>query len=243
MRCLSATLVLAGLITLVAAISPAVAHRRANLPAPADLVLEGGAIYTVDPARSIAEALAVRDGRLVFVGTRSAAQRWIGPRTRVEELSGRMVLPGLVDAHLHPLDIVDVDVCDLNSRALALAELSAFVAGCVARYNLRRAAGWSCISGTIPPAISPTPAIRHCVPLWMRLRPRCRSSCWAMTLITARSTAGAVAGKKCEGRDHRPDKGDACGGVCRIQAVRRCGRHRRTERRRKRGCPLPNQCK
>src|ERR1700736_4341651 len=161
MRCLSATLVLAGLITLVAGISPAVAHRRANLPAPADLVLEGGAIYTVDPARSLAEALAVRDGRLVFVGTRSAAQRWIGPRTRVEELSGRMVLPGLVDAHLHPLDIVDVDVCDLNNRALALAELSAFVAGCVARYtpapgSLLVVHQWNYTAGNQPDPRHPT---------------------------------------------------------------------------------------
>jgi predicted amidohydrolase YtcJ len=102
--------------------------------APADLVLQGGKVYTVDAGRSLAQAVAVRDGRVVFVGSASEAKRWIGPKTHVEELGGRMLLPGLIDAHIHPLDIVDLDVCDLESKARTLAELSAFVARCVTRY-------------------------------------------------------------------------------------------------------------
>ncbi len=134
MPCFNASLVLAGRVAFVAGISLTTAQAEANPPAPAELVLEGGRIYTVDAARSVAAALAVRDGRVVFVGTSAEAQRWIGPQTRVEELAGRLVLPGLVDAHIHPLDIVDLDVCDLDSHPLTLAELSAFVAKCVVHY-------------------------------------------------------------------------------------------------------------
>ncbi|HUI58682.1 MAG TPA: amidohydrolase family protein [Steroidobacteraceae bacterium] len=102
---------------------------------PADLVLTGGRIYTVDPRHSVAGALAVQKGRIVFVGSDADAKRWIGPATKVEPLGGRLVLPGLVDAHIHPLDIVDLDVCDLDSRPLSLKELSAFVAKCLAKYR------------------------------------------------------------------------------------------------------------
>jgi predicted amidohydrolase YtcJ len=111
-------------------ISPVVAQT----PEPAELVLEGGKVYTVDAARSVAQAVAIRAGRVVFVGSNSGVKRWIGPRTRVEQLDGRLLLPGLVDAHIHPLDILDLDVCDLKSQARTLAELSTFVAQCVRRY-------------------------------------------------------------------------------------------------------------
>jgi len=68
----------------------------------ADLVLRGGAVYTVDAVRSWAEAVAVRGGRIVFVGTDRGANDYIGPETRVVELEGKMVLPGFQDAHVHP---------------------------------------------------------------------------------------------------------------------------------------------
>jgi predicted amidohydrolase YtcJ len=104
-------------------------------PAPADLVLTGGNIYTVDPAQSTATAFAVKDGKIVFVGSAAAAKSWIGPQTKTEQLGGRLVLPGLIDAHLHPLDIVDLDACNLDSKSMTLKELSAFVAQCLAHYK------------------------------------------------------------------------------------------------------------
>ena len=68
----------------------------------AELVLTGGAVYTVDSARRWAEAVAVQSGRIIAVGTEAEIRPLIGPRTRVVELGGRMVLPGFQDAHLHP---------------------------------------------------------------------------------------------------------------------------------------------
>ena len=68
---------------------------------PADLVVRGGVIHTVDARNPTAEALAVRDGRFVFVGGTRDAERWTGEATEVIELDGRAVIPGLIDGHVH----------------------------------------------------------------------------------------------------------------------------------------------
>ena len=70
-------------------------------PEPVDLVVRGGAIHTADARNPVAEALAVRDGRFVFVGDAREAERWIGEATDVIELNGRAVIPGLIDGHVH----------------------------------------------------------------------------------------------------------------------------------------------
>jgi hypothetical protein len=67
----------------------------------ADLVLLGGAVMTMDPAAPSATAVAVRGGRIAFVGSDRDVLAWVGPRTRVVELAGRGVTPGLTDSHAH----------------------------------------------------------------------------------------------------------------------------------------------
>src|SRR5262245_58324762 len=67
----------------------------------ADLVLRGGKIYTVDAARSWAQAVAVRDGTIVAVGTDAQVAELTGRGTIVIDLAGRMMLPGFIDAHVH----------------------------------------------------------------------------------------------------------------------------------------------
>jgi len=77
----------------------------ALLPADADLILYNGKIVTVDPNFSIRQAVAIKNGRIAAVGANQAilkAER--GPSTRVIDLGGRTVLPGLIDSHLHPLE-------------------------------------------------------------------------------------------------------------------------------------------
>jgi predicted amidohydrolase YtcJ len=71
-------------------------------PAPeADLALLNGKVWTVDPARPRAEAVACRDGRIVAVGTTAEVKAWVGPRTRVVDLKGKLLVPGFNDAHVH----------------------------------------------------------------------------------------------------------------------------------------------
>ncbi len=73
----------------------------ASMGQNADLVLTGGAVYTVDAARSWAQAVAVRDGRIAAVGTDAEIADLAGPRTERIDLAGRMLLPAFTDAHVH----------------------------------------------------------------------------------------------------------------------------------------------
>jgi predicted amidohydrolase YtcJ len=70
---------------------------------PADLVLRGGRVITVDNDGRVAQAVAVRDGRFVAIGDDAIVANYIGPNTQVIELAGKTVVPGLIDSHLHQL--------------------------------------------------------------------------------------------------------------------------------------------
>ena len=130
----SALVVLAGVALAGVALSAAGALPCWAATQPADLVLTDARIYTSTPA-GFADTLAARDGRIVFVGSAADAKAYLGAKTRVERAHGRLVIPGLVDAHLHPVDIIDLDVCDLDSKPMPLRALSAFVRGCLDRYH------------------------------------------------------------------------------------------------------------
>jgi predicted amidohydrolase YtcJ len=87
---------------------------------PADLVLTGGAVYTVDAARTWAQAVAVSGGRIAAVGTDAEMRPYVGPRTEVVNLRGRMVLPGFQDAHVHAsgggLERSQCDLTEVHTR-------------------------------------------------------------------------------------------------------------------------------
>lgn len=68
---------------------------------PADLVVVNARVYTADDARPLADAFAVRDGRVAFVGSSREARTLAGANTRVVDLGGKTVIPGMVDAHAH----------------------------------------------------------------------------------------------------------------------------------------------
>jgi predicted amidohydrolase YtcJ len=73
------------------------------LAQPADMVLRGGRVITVDKDWHVAQAVAIKDGRFVAVGDDAAIASRIGPNTQVIELAGKTVVPGLIDTHLHQL--------------------------------------------------------------------------------------------------------------------------------------------
>ncbi|MGI9264408.1 MAG: amidohydrolase [Gammaproteobacteria bacterium] len=127
-------LVIATLTLLVAGCGNSEGGAGQNVP-KADLVLLDGYVYTVDQERSLAEAVAIRDGEIIFVGDSTSARELVGPETRVEDLAGRMVLPGLHDVHLHMFGIVDPDICTLGSEPVNLAELAERVETCLQRYE------------------------------------------------------------------------------------------------------------
>jgi predicted amidohydrolase YtcJ len=68
----------------------------------ADLILHNGKVVTVDRGFTIRQALAVKDGRLISVGADADVLKERGPNTKVVDLGGKTVLPGLIDSHTHP---------------------------------------------------------------------------------------------------------------------------------------------
>ena len=90
---------------------------------PADVILVSGRVYTMDPDRPRADAIAVRDGRILFVGATGHVTALAGPATKIVNLQERTVVPGLVDGHLHfaslAADAGTVDLSETTSEAEA----------------------------------------------------------------------------------------------------------------------------
>jgi predicted amidohydrolase YtcJ len=74
------------------------------LAQPADLIVTNARICTVDGNRPVVDAMAIRGGRVVFTGPGRLALTMRGPATQVLNLSGRTVIPGVIDAHVHLLN-------------------------------------------------------------------------------------------------------------------------------------------
>lgn len=120
------TIILIGIFLAACDISPDTSRTEA-----ADVAYLNARIYTVDPDNPEAEAVAIRDGRFVAVGTRADVQPYIGDATEVVDLGGRFVLPGLYDSHLHPIDGMVRELYECNFPFTGtLEDAVAAVAGC-----------------------------------------------------------------------------------------------------------------
>ena len=85
---------------------------------PADMVLRGGIVATVDPDDSMAEALAIHDGWIVAVGSNEDVDALIGAGTEVIELDGRFAAPGFIEGHGHYMSLGNSKtILDLNGAA------------------------------------------------------------------------------------------------------------------------------
>src|SRR6185503_9099165 len=91
----------------------------------ADLVLRGGKILTVDERFGIASALAIRGDRIVAVGDDAAVTSLIGPKTRVINLKGRTVIPGLHDSHMHTMNGGQNELAVSLAKARSMADVQA----------------------------------------------------------------------------------------------------------------------
>ncbi len=81
----------------------------------ADTILRNGNIYTVDESRPWAEAVAITDGRITFVGSNDDVDKHTGADTTVVDLQRRLMLPAFQDSHIHPIGAgIEAAACDLN---------------------------------------------------------------------------------------------------------------------------------
>jgi len=94
--------------SLAALVLPVLVSAQAPAPAQtarADLIITGARIHTVDANRPMAEAMAVGGGRILFVGSERGAMVYRGPSTTVMPVDGLTVIPGMIDSHVHLLDL------------------------------------------------------------------------------------------------------------------------------------------
>lgn len=109
----------------------------------ADRVFRNGRIFTADARSSIAQAIAIREGRIVYVGNNDGVAAFIGPSTEVTDLQGRFLMPGLIDGHMHPLaGGLALRGCSLNYDSLTVAELQMRVQACLDETRNKEPDGW-----------------------------------------------------------------------------------------------------
>jgi predicted amidohydrolase YtcJ len=129
--------------TLLALTTPLSAAAATSPNTSAETIYINGSVYTVDPHDSVKEALAVRDGRITYVGTTAAAKGMAGSATHVIDLHGRMLMPGLVDGHMHPLDGgIQLLECNLNYERLTVAQFQARIQACLDKSRAREPDQW-----------------------------------------------------------------------------------------------------
>lgn len=126
---MSHSLAFAFALTLSAGVSAtAIASDRVT----ADTILTNARIYTVDKAQPWAESVAIKDGKIVAVGTRAKVAKLKGKATRIVDLGGRLVLPAFGDAHAHPLfGGLGRTRCPLHDGK-SIADYQKMIAKCVA---------------------------------------------------------------------------------------------------------------
>lgn len=101
--------------------------QAAPAAASADVIVHNGRIYTAEAARPIVDAIAIRGGRVVFAGDAAGARALAGANTRVVDLAGRTVIPGMTDAHAHVVGLGDklrsVDLVETRSYDEVIARV------------------------------------------------------------------------------------------------------------------------
>jgi predicted amidohydrolase YtcJ len=123
--------------------SAAVMPHTSKAAAPADLAYRNGHVYTVDAEDSVQQALAILNGRIVYVGNDAGVNAYVGPRTHVIDLGGRMLMPGLVDGHMHPLTGgASLLKCNLQYERLTIEQMQAKIQSCLDQTRNREPDGW-----------------------------------------------------------------------------------------------------
>lgn len=108
------------------------ANARATEDGKADIVLRNGKIYTADQARSIQQAIAFKGNTIVSVGTDAEVAPLIGATTTVVDLKGKLVLPGMIDTHIHPIfGAVNRAKCSLAGVKATLDALKSAIQACL----------------------------------------------------------------------------------------------------------------
>ena len=160
---------------------------RATEDGKADVVLRNGKIYTADPARSIRQSIAFTGNTIVAVGDDKDMTPLIGSGTKVIDLGGKLVLPGLIDTHIHPIiGALNGAKCSLAGVKATIDALKPVVQDCLGK-DQGGADDWFEAAQLDNYGFSATAKDRR-----HHRRRKGRSRSGAMTGIRSGSTAGAL---------------------------------------------------
>jgi predicted amidohydrolase YtcJ len=126
-------------VILIAIVSAFAMSPSASKVAPADLVFKNGTIYTVNEKQPTAEAVAVKADRIVFVGSNSDVQKYVGKNTRVVDLHGKAMVPGMTDAHHH---LSGVGFREMTLNLEGITSLQDFLAKVKERVDQKKPGEW-----------------------------------------------------------------------------------------------------
>ncbi|RON57925.1 amidohydrolase [Pseudomonas frederiksbergensis] len=105
---------------------------QSNGSTGADMVMRNGYVYTVDGKNSVQQAIAVTGGKIVYVGSDEGVAAYIGKQTQLIDLAGRMLMPGFIDAHMHPGDGGRaMTLCDLKYQTMTRKEFQNTIQACL----------------------------------------------------------------------------------------------------------------
>ena len=139
---LSATRKISFVLYLVSLGAPVVCHP--NGVAVADRAYRNGVIFTAEPGHALAESIAVRDGAIIYVGNHHGLLAHIGPSTKVVDLKGRFLMPGIIDGHMHPMNYgrASLQHCDLKQESLDIPEFQERIQKCLDASRDQEPDGW-----------------------------------------------------------------------------------------------------
>ena len=98
----------------------------------ASIVFKNGVVYTADKDRTIAEAVAVVDGKIAYVGDNAGVEAYVGPKTEIVNLGGKMLMPSFFEGHAHYTSatstVVGIDLAGMDKEEDYVAAMKKFVA-------------------------------------------------------------------------------------------------------------------
>ena len=124
-----------------------------SLPIPAfsaepDVIYFNGKITTLDPAGSVAEAVAVTGGKFVGIGNTDAIKKLAGPATKMIDLGGKTVVPGFIDGHTHPAEAVRMKEKWVDARFPGISSVKQALANIAARVKTTPKGEWICAAAS-----------------------------------------------------------------------------------------------
>ncbi|NVK73891.1 MAG: amidohydrolase [Oceanospirillaceae bacterium] len=122
----------------------------------ADTVFMGGPIYTLDKTNRVVEALAIKNGAIIGVGSKQEVNKLIDSNTSIIDLDGKTLMPGLVDAHMHPMAGGEqLNTCSLNYAPLSVDQVLAKITTCVEESSEKDPSRWLKVGGWYRQAMTP----------------------------------------------------------------------------------------